>query len=317
MFRSQVQESRSGPLLTLTISHRLEWVLPLIVLCLAAGLRLWRLDSAPPGLTHDEAGHGQDALAILSGARPIYETIGYGREPLYDYAVAFAMALLGRTDYLVLRWVSAIFGILTVAGAYFWARRAFGPWEAILTSGWLAGSFWGVATSRQALRSTVLPALLIAAVYTWWRGVFDDEDRRYVVVGWFVAAGLLLGATLWTYMAARVTWVLFLAMPLHILVTDRRRFRIRWPAMLLTLVLAGAVAAPMFIWLQRNPGAEQRFSQLGEPLRLISQGDFRAVWANSLDALRMFTVQADDLWVYNVSGRPWLGLLERLLFHAS
>ncbi|MCJ7739405.1 MAG: glycosyltransferase family 39 protein, partial [Anaerolineae bacterium] len=317
MFRSQVHESRSRSLPTLTISHRLEWLLLLTILLLAAALRLWQLNYAPPGLTHDEAGHGQDALAILNGARPVYETIGYGREPLYDYLVAVAMGLLGRTDHMVLRWVSAFFGLLTVVGTYLWSRRAFGPWEAILASGWLAGSFWGIATSRQALRSTLLPALLIAAIYTWWRAVFDDGDRRYGSLRWFVATGLILGATLWAYMAARVTWVLFLAMPLHILVTDWHRFKKHWPGMVLSLILAGAVAAPMFVWLQRNPGAEQRFSQLGEPLRLIGQGDFRAAWANSIEALKMFTVEADDLWVYNVSGRPWLGFPEGLLFYAG
>jgi len=317
MFKSQVHKSRSRSLPALPMSRRLEWLLTLTILCLAAALRLWQLDSIPPGLTHDEAGHGQDALAILNGARPVYETIGYGREPLYDYLVAAAMGLLGRTDYLVLRWVSAFFGLLTVSGTYLWSRRAFGPWEAILASGWLAVSFWGIATSRQALRSTVLPALLIAAIYTWWRGVYDDGRHRHTPLCWFAATGLILGATLWTYMAARVTWVLFLAMPLYILATDWHRFKKRWPGMVLALVLAGAVAAPLFVWLQLNPGVEQRFSQLGEPLRLIGRGDFRAAWANSTGALKMFTVEADDLWVYNVSGRPWLGLLVGLLFYVG
>ena len=55
-----------------------------LIVCAAAALRLWQLDDAPPGLTHDEAAHGQDAIAIVDGARPIYQTVGYGREPLYD-----------------------------------------------------------------------------------------------------------------------------------------------------------------------------------------------------------------------------------------
>jgi hypothetical protein len=46
------------------------------ILIVAAALWLWQLDSVPPGFTHDEAGHGHDAIAILHGARPIYETVG-------------------------------------------------------------------------------------------------------------------------------------------------------------------------------------------------------------------------------------------------
>jgi len=311
------------------VTPRWEWVCFVSILCLAAALRLWCLDCVPPGLTHDEAGHGQDALAILRGARPLYETIGYGREPLYDYLVAGAFALLGRTDHLVLREVSAVFGLLTIAAAYLWVRRAFGRGEAILVGAWLAGSFWAVSVSRQALRSTMLPALLAAAVYAWWRGTFDPRDssgsrdaashrgwaRGYW--GWFVLAGLLVGATLWNYMAARVTWALFLALPLFLLVTDRERFRRRWPGMLLTLLVAGIVSAPMFIWLWQHPGAEQRFSQLDRPLRLLASGDVGQLWANSVGALGMFTFRGDDLWVYNVPGRPWLGVVEGVLFYAG
>lgn len=316
---------------SLVVSPRWEWVLLVLILCLAAVLRLWRLDSVPPGLTHDEAGHGQDGIAILHGARPLYESIGYGREPLYDYVVAAAMGVVGYTNYLVLRGVSAAFGLLTIIAAYLWVRRAFGPWEAILACAWLAGSFWAVSVSRQALRSTMLPALLAAAVYAWWRGAFDPADHKKpgfseaVHTIWFLLSGLFVGATLWTYMAARVTWALFLVFPLFLLVTDRvrphgqrlRESKRRWPGMLLTLVVAGVSAAPMFLWLQQNPGAEQRFGQLGQPLRLLAAGDVRQIWANSLEALGMFTLRADDLWMYNLPGRPWLGVVEGVLFYAG
>jgi hypothetical protein len=296
---------------------RWEWASLALILCLVAALRLWRLDSVPPGLTHDEAGHGQDGIAILHGARPVYETVGYGREPLYDYAVAGMMALLGRTDYLALRGTSAAFGLLTVVAVYLWVRRAFGPGEAILACGWLAGSFWAVSASRQALRSVMLPALLAAAVYAWWRGAFDPDDRPHVGWVWFALSGLFVGTTLWTYMAARVTWALFLIAPIFLAVTDRERFKRHWPGMLLALIVTCVSAAPMFIWLHGHPGAEQRFDQLGQPLRLLAAGDVRQVWTNSLEALGMFTLRADDLWMYNLPGRPWLGAVEGVLFYAG
>ena len=298
-------------------ASRWELGLLVVVLCLAAALRLWRLDQVPPGFTHDEAGHGHDAVAILHGARPLYEAIGYGREPLYDYAVAITMAVLGRTDYLALRGASAALGLLTIVATYLWVRRAFGPWEAILTCAWLAASFWAVSASRQALRSVILPALFAAAVAAWWRGAFDPHDRSYAVWAWFALSGLLVGATLWTYMAARVTWALFLLFPLFLVVTDRKRSRHHWPGMLLTLAVAGVSSAPMFIWLWQHPGAEQRFNQLGQPLQLLATGDVRQVWTNSLEALGMFTWRADDLWMYNLPGRPWLGIVEGALFYVG
>ena len=318
MANSQVLDSKSRPGDKVSVEPaRWEWVLLALVLLLAGVLRFWRLDRVPPGLTHDEAAHGQDAVAILHGARPLYETIGYGREPLYDYAVALGMAVVGQANYLVLRGVSGLFGLLTIVTTYFWVRRAFGPLEAILACAWLAGSFWAVSASRQALRSVALPALLAAAVYAWWRGAYDPGDRRPIRCVWFALSGLFVGATLWTYMAARLTWSLFLAFPIFLLATDRARFTRRWPGMLLTLVVAAASAAPMFLWLQQNPGVEQRFSQLGEPLRLLTDGDIRQVWRNSLEALGMFTQRADDLWMYNLPGRPWLGPVEGAAFYVG
>jgi hypothetical protein len=100
-------------------------------------------------------------------------------------------------------------------------------------------------------------------------------------------------------------------------VTDRERVKRRWPGMLLTLIVAGLAAAPMFAWLHGHPGAEQRFDQLGQPLRLLAAGDVRQVWANSLEALGMFTLRADDLWMYNLPGRPWLGAVEGVLFYGG
>ena len=284
------------------------------ILCAAALLRLWRLDSVPPGLTHDEAAHGQDAISILHGARPVYETVGYGREPLYDYVVALAMAASGQTGYLILRLVSVLFGLLVIITTYLWVRRAYGLWEAVLACAWLSGSFWSVTASRQGLRSIALPGLLTAAVYAWWRGAFDLDGRGRATWAWFALSGLLVGATLWTYMAARVTWALFLVLPFYLLLTDQMRFRRRWPGMSLALIVAALSAAPMFLWLQRHPEAEQRFSQLGEPLRLLATGDLRQVWRNTLEALGMFVLRGDNLWIYNLPGRPWLGPVTGALF---
>ncbi|NLE44785.1 MAG: glycosyltransferase family 39 protein [Chloroflexi bacterium] len=300
---------------SLSMTTWLEWLLVLTVILTAIFLRFWRLDSIPPGLTHDEAGHGQDALAIVQGARPMYETIGYGREPLYDYLTAISMRVFNRGDYLALRWTSAVCGVATVAVSMLWVRRALGAWEAILCGGWMACSFWAVSTSRQGLRSTVMPLFLVSALYAWWRGAYDGASHNHPGWGWFTLSGILAGASLWTYMAARITWIFLLAIPLLTLLVDRERFRRRWGGMILALAVTVCVAAPMFIWLRLHPEAEQRFSQLGEPLRLLAAGDIRHVLRNSLSALGSFTFQGDDLWVYNVPGRAWLGPVEGMLFY--
>jgi len=150
------------------LTRRTDLLLLTAILLIAAFLRLYRLDAIPPGWTHDEAGHGHDAIVILNGARPIYETVGYGREPLYDYVVAGLMALIGPTSF-ALRLVSVAFGLATLVMTFVWARRAFDSPTALAAVALQAASFWSLATSRQALRSTLLPALFTAAIYFYWR----------------------------------------------------------------------------------------------------------------------------------------------------
>ncbi len=70
----------------------------LLILLTAVFLRLYKLATIPPGLTHDEADHGITAWSIANdGVRDLYFTIGYGREPLYDYITAVLMKITGPT----------------------------------------------------------------------------------------------------------------------------------------------------------------------------------------------------------------------------
>jgi 4-amino-4-deoxy-L-arabinose transferase-like glycosyltransferase len=296
-------------------SRRLEWLILAAILLVAAFLRLYQLDVIPPGFTHDEAAHGNDALAILHGARPIYETVGYGREPLYDYAVAMTMDLLARTDYVAVRLTSVFWGLLTVAATYLCVRRMFDAPTALLTTAMLAVSFWAISTSRQALRSVMLPALLAFAVYFWWQGYTSLHTLHSTLH--FVISGVFLAAALWTYMAARATWILFVIGPALAFALDRERFKARWPGMVLMLGVGALLAAPMFVWLQTHPGAEQRLSQLGEPLRLLASGNPGEILKNAVEALGMFTFRADTLWLYNIPGQPWLDPVTGALFYAG
>ena len=91
------------------------WFWLLLILLTAVSLRLYQLNSVPPGFTHDEADHGLTAVSILNGARDIYFTIGYGREPLFDYATAGAMALLGQHGW-VLRGTAVFFSLIMIGG---------------------------------------------------------------------------------------------------------------------------------------------------------------------------------------------------------
>ena len=302
--------------------RRTEATVLLVILAVAAFFRFYRLDTVPPGLTHDEAGHGADAIAITQGARPIYETVGYGREPLYDYLVAAVMPILGQ-NYLTLRLISAAAGLLLIVVTHFWVRRAFDVPTALVTSTSLAVSFWAISTSRQALRSALLPVIFMALIYFTWQTLRPFERQTSLtrlsvrVARWIslVMAGLLLGLSLYTYMAARVLPVVLVLLWFYLLFFQRDLWKRNWLGLLAIVAIGLVVAAPLFTYLAAHPGAEARVTQLSGPIDQFFAGKPDELLSNALGALGMFSVSGDNLWLYNVPGRPILDWPLAIMFY--
>jgi 4-amino-4-deoxy-L-arabinose transferase-like glycosyltransferase len=296
--------------------RRTEAVILLVILLIAAWFRFYHLDSIPPGFTHDEAGHGQDAIAIAHGARPVYETVGYGREPLYDYVVAWVMPIFGE-NYLTLRIVSALAGLLLIVVMHFWVRRAFDVPTAVATSAFLATSFWAVMVSRHGLRSALLPVLFAASVYFMWQAVRPYARQQTLQRRWpliarlisYILAGLFLGLSLLTYMAARVLPIVFIAFWIYLFIFHRRVWRDNWFGVIFIIGLGLIIAWPMFNYIATTPGAEQRLAQLSGPIDQLFAGNPQELLGNIFGALGMFMFYGDNLWLYNIPGRALLGLI--------
>ena len=89
-----------------------------LILILTVFLRLYQLDTAPPGIWYDEAYNGIDALKALEDSDyKIFYPENFGREGLYINALALSFKLFGVNSF-ALRFPSAVFGILTVLGFY-------------------------------------------------------------------------------------------------------------------------------------------------------------------------------------------------------
>ncbi|TET53411.1 MAG: hypothetical protein E3J64_03585, partial [Anaerolineales bacterium] len=296
------------------------WAMLVMVLLPALMLRLWQLDDVPPGFTHDEAGHGHDAVTILEGARPIYQRVGYGREPLYDYIVAGVMGLTGlRAE--ALRLTSVLLGTGALAVMYLWARSAFGQAPALAAIAFQAASFWGLSTSRQSLRSGLLPLLFTACVYCYWRAVqgLGEEPAGGAQSGprrlWMVAFALLVGATLYSYLPARLLWLIFPVFVGYLAATHHPLFRRLWRATLAFLVLGLLVSAPMFIYLALNPGVEQRLSDLWVTVAGPQAGNLLSLVETAIAGLAGFVIPGagDQFLAYSIPGRPFLDSVTGLL----
>ncbi|MGD8856873.1 MAG: hypothetical protein PVG33_11125 [Chloroflexota bacterium] len=191
---------------------RLSWwnVTLLVILLLAAGLRFWRLDSLPPGLQHDEAYNGLDALALLARQEfpifhegwelyadivhqgPVFQSKtpaflegNYGREPLVAYLMA-ASILIGGATPVALRAVVALAGSLAVLSTYGAALELTGgrrdrdnsslvdimaSLTPLLAAFVVAVFFPAILLSRVGLRAMLFVPLEGLVVFLFWRGV--------------------------------------------------------------------------------------------------------------------------------------------------
>ncbi|MFW6097474.1 MAG: ArnT family glycosyltransferase, partial [Chloroflexota bacterium] len=313
------------------LSRHRAWIV--LILLIASFLRLHDLPHVPPGMTHDEADHGLDAWGVVQGERPIYFTVGYGREPLYDYSTAVLMTFMGPT-FLAGRLTSVFFSLILIAGSYSLLRRAFGENVALLSAAGLTLGSWPLMTARQALRSGALPALLVVAVGVFWRGLLETRDWGLEIGDWrlgigdwglgigqslisnlrYLFSGALLGLTFYTYIPSRVLWLLFPGLAIYWWLQGRRGV---WRGTLLALGVAALVALPLFSYLMANPGVETRIGQLALPLQQAAQGEFELLWRNARSGLGIFTVAGDSQWRYNVAGKPLLSPIGGSLFYAS
>ena len=294
-----------------------RWSLILIILFVAAALRLAALDIVPPGLQHDEVFHGHDAVTVLLGYHPLYFTSNAGNEPLFIYLMSATINLFGR-NVLGIRMAAVICGLLTVVFTYLWIRRAYNPRTALIAAALLAVNFWPLFLSRVGLRAASLPMMAALAAYLLFRssefGVHREAkagDSVFHIPGSAWLAGIALGLALYTYPASRTLPIIFvLFFILYSLVSRKLNKTI--------LVILGTgliVFAPLGYTIATLPQADERLQQLGGPVQDLLNGNPEPVLRYTRDTLGMFTFGGDPVPRYNLPGRPVFDPITGLFFY--
>jgi len=294
-----------------------------LVAVVATALRLYGLDAVPPGLQHDEVFHGHDAVTVLLGHHPIYFPSNAGNEPLYIYLTAGTIALFGKNAWGI-RLAAVICGLAAVGLTGLWIRRSYNTRIALIATALIAVTFWPLFMSRVGLRSAALPPLAAATAWLFWWAIQGFGSRYWVLR--FVLAGVVLGATLYTYPAARVLPIAYLLFSITFYVlrfTSRENFNTQYPTFSTLIgfatffVAAGLVFLPLYLYLANAPEADMRIQQLWEigALSALKNGNAGPLLSNIRDTLGMFTFRGDPVWRYNIAGRPVFDPLVGVLFY--
>jgi hypothetical protein len=281
------------------------------VLLIAAFFRLWRLDSVPRGLSHDEANNGLMATQVLEGFRPVYFEIYTGVEPGLIYPHALAFWLLGPGD-TTARLVSVAAGLLTVALTYAFAQQLFqSRLVGLLSALLVALSFWHIFVSRLALRAVIMPPLQILNLLFLWRGLEGGRRRD------FLFAGLFGGLTMYTYLSSRFLPFVMIAFVLYLLI---RQVKLggRWTNLGLMVLVWVLVFLPLGLYFLQNP--EWFLFRANQALILAQPeggGGLPALAQQTLATLGMFSFEGDASWRYNLAGRPVFDWGMALFYYAG
>ena len=201
---------------------KLQTLILVLILLLAAGLRLYNLDHLPPSLYWEEAALGYDAFSILQTGKdhhgnslPLvaFESFGDWKPSGYFYALVPVEAVLGLTP-LAVRLPSALAGILTVLGVWALARlmvkeaaetdqpatHQLWLWYPLVAAGVTAISPWMIIFSRGGWEVNLATCFLVWGMVMGIRAVRSSGRS----LGWWLACVLLLMASLYTYHTCRV-----------------------------------------------------------------------------------------------------------------
>lgn len=286
-----------------------------LIMAVATALRFYRLSQLPIGLHYDEAANVILAAEIASSAkRPIFISSYTGKEVAFFYWAALWMRLLGATPF-ALRLSAALVGLLTVFVAIWVSGELLVDhphrhWSALCCGAFVATSFWHLIFSRYGFRAVTQPLLQGLTVATLWHGlrVAQCGDRRRGL-SWLAMAGIFLGLTAYTYLAARLfPFPLAVALATFLAQLPRPARRRRLLDCGWVVVIAALVLAPLAHYWYRHPASFLTRTQQ------VAPSSWKEVWAGVRACLGMFFIRGDPYIRFNLPLRPLFDPFTAALF---
>ncbi|MDO8663402.1 MAG: glycosyltransferase family 39 protein [Candidatus Wildermuthbacteria bacterium] len=282
---------------------RKELFLLLVILAIASFSRLWQLDSIPPGLYPDVALNGNEALhSLKTGDFKVFYPENNGREGLMMWLIAGSFSIFGVSVWSI-KIVAALAGIFTVLGLYLLTKELFAKYAentsryiALLSSFFLATSFWHTNFSRIGFRAILLPLISVFAFYFLFRAFRIKKLRD------FIFSGIFFGLGFYTYTSYRMIILLFplMLICLPFFKKDKKMLSVIGSWLLVIFV----VALPLGIYFLQNP---QDFMSRMTGVSIFAQTNPLLAFGKSLIAhLGMFNFYGDANWRHNFSGSPML-----------
>jgi len=273
-----------------------------------AFLRLYKIDQLPVGLYPDVAANGLDALDILNGRfLPFYYRNG-GREGVFFYIAAFFVSVLGNKP-LALYLASSFLDIITLPVMYLFGKTFYNQKIALISTFFLASSFYHLNFSRFGYRAILLPLFLMLVLITLKKAFLTRKKKDWIL------AGACFGLGFYTYTAylifpflLSVIWFIFRKniKEINLKAKEKKYFLFSVLIILVSLLIyAGQHPKDVINRLYRaNAFLDQS----------VSVHIFSGLINQVVATLKMFHIKGDPLILYNIAGKPILTFWEGAIF---
>jgi 4-amino-4-deoxy-L-arabinose transferase-like glycosyltransferase len=218
----------------------LQRALPALVVVLAVlVLAVPMLQSGPAPLTSDESLYLAEGYSIAAGKGATYpsgEMVNH-RAPLFPALLSMPIRITGDIDSAY--WVPKLFAIALIVATFLLAQQLFGTLAGVLASLLVASSAFLRWLGTTLYLDTAETVLLLLFLFAFWRALHSEA------MGWFVAAGALLGLAFLT----KETAVQWLVLPVAFVLLSREHQSAQVArGVAVYLATAGAMLASWWIW---------------------------------------------------------------------
>lgn len=288
-------------------NNKIQILVFALIIITAFVFRFQHIQSIPPGLYHDEAMNGNNALvAYQTGDYKIFYTDNNGRGGLFINLIALGFKIFGQ-DIWSIRVIPAIIGFLTVIGLYLLTRQLLNWQIASIASFYLAVSFWHVNFSRIAFAGIMVPFLMVFGFYFLWKGLKNLNIWNYIL------SGLFFGLGIHTYIAFRfVPFIVALVLAVywwrikkdynHNQYIHMRNQLIKGFAML--FLISFFTALPILIYFYQHPA--DFFGRANQVSIFNAENPLKEFIKALAITLASFNFVGDFNWRHNFSGSPLL-----------
>ncbi len=300
------------------IKGKFTLILLLLIICLAAFLRLYKLNEIPPGLYPDVAINANDALDTLKQGPKLFYPENNGREGLFIWLIGVSFLIFGPSVWAI-KITAAAVGALTVFGLYLMAKEILTVSSngknqikpeviALLSAFFIATSFWHLNFSRIGFRVILLPFVLVFCFYFLFRGF------RLKKLANFIAAAVFFGLGFYTYTGFRLAVLILIPVLLFFWLESikQKNQKSFYYSCFWFLAVIFVVSLPIAVYFILNPND---FIGRAAGVSIFSQSNPLTAFLKSFAShLAMFNFSGDYNWRHNFSGAPLLSPLVGIAF---